>query len=181
MTRKLHKSGENGWAYVLRVVGPMGPVKIGFTRMSPMLRARAIEMACPYPIEWVAAWRTTKRDDLASLHRLRSYAIKREWFHPVIPVLDFIREKCPEFDRAAAIREMSFADERERFRSLSNASKRDRIRDLHRLCDIVPLKNEHLRSDLRSWIISGHIPNPECVAAVDRFIRGAATLGEAAQ
>ena len=159
-----------GWAYCLRVIGPTGPIKIGFTNRSPLMRAREMEQSCPYPIEWCAAWRTTKRQDRESLRLLRPYAIKREWFFPVAQVIEFIEMNCPGFDREKAEREMFYPDIRDAIMAV-HAKVSNRKRTGSRDAFLQEMVNSGVNDrDLRKWISEKCAPEPETALRAREFL-----------
>lgn len=93
----MSQSDKRGFIYFLQLKGD-GPIKIGFTRGSPYLRAKALQQTSPHELEWVGYFTGVTLDERKAHRKLKDDAIRAEWFHPTQRVKDFIESKCSGFN-----------------------------------------------------------------------------------
>lgn len=71
--------------------GPDGPIKIGFTRNRVSARMLHLQQASPYELVLIAQWPATEPHEKRIHQELSAFRLRREWYHPVRPVLDRIK------------------------------------------------------------------------------------------
>lgn len=104
-----------GTLYFVQVDGG-GPIKIGWTQGCVTNRMRQIQWASPYILNWIGACDAPRSHEKAAHQTLAAYRLRREWFHPTAPVLDFIQGRVGDFDPSAYVDRIFRLDLMRRYR-----------------------------------------------------------------
>lgn len=149
-----------GNLYFLQVAGD-GPIKIGWTQGSPLLRSKVLQHASPYELIWRGSCPASRQDETAAHKLLAAYRVRNEWFHPVKAVLDFVAEKAPGFTAEAYIEQHCRPDLQARAKA---ATKRSRDGSLHHYL----VKKSGLEyCDFWKWTSSLLTITPETAAKIE--------------
>jgi T5orf172 domain len=164
---------KHGFVYFLQV-DAYGFVKIGFTAGLPAVRCRAIQQSSPFILHWIGQYPAVAEEERILHKRFSQYRLRNEWFFPVAPLMEFIEEKCPNFDAQAEKEAIFRFDVLERFKSLNTQTNRA----TRRMFDKHIQRFGVSRWDLTKWREMTEAPDPRLVHIVEQAVN--ATCAELA-
>lgn len=100
---------RKGWIYFLQIEGG-GAIKIGFTTISPVLRAKTLQTTSPHRICWIGYFKGMEHEEKALHKKFAEHYIRAEWFNPAPEIIAYINEVCPAFNGVDAERKFLRTD-----------------------------------------------------------------------
>jgi hypothetical protein len=146
--------------------GDAGLIKIGFTRVDPARRIRALQEACPEVLRWIGFYPTRADEERRVHQRFAADRARGEWFRPSDALLAFIREMCPRFnssDAEEALFAVSLVQEIKRTVRVTRDSKLL----WNRCLKVEGLKD---RFELSAWFRRTEIPSDTMIAKARRAL-----------